>query len=509
METQEHDRDVAARGRRVPGVVYAACSLLVPGAGQIAARRYVRGALMVLVAIALAVGLAMYVRGQSLGSLASDIVDRDVLIGVFVVNAVIYVLRAACVVDAYRLGRRGRRSVQALVLAGVLALAAVPHAAIALYDYDSYRTLNAVFPEEEPEVAVPFAPDSAYESDDDPIAATFEDTRGPLVEPDTPALTETASSRSTAAALGRLSYAPSAAVADRHSLAAPWERTGRVTILLLGGDRGPGRAGIRTDTMIVFTMNTKTKRTALFSVPRNLWGVPLPPAAAAEFGDTYDNLLNSLYPFALRHPEAFGGGRDPGATALKQVISNLVGIPIDYYALVDFAGFVDVVDALGGVDIDVPVRVLDRVSPATPGGAWIRIDLKPGLQHLTALETFAYVRARSQSSDYARIARQRCVLAAVAERANARRLLRNFRRLATTMRRSVGTDISLNSLPDLIELAAAVDTKRLVSIGFTPPTYTLEGNRPDIPRIRAKVRSVIDHPPATGATGTITGGACG
>jgi LCP family protein required for cell wall assembly len=260
--------------------------------------------------------------------------------------------------------------------------------------------------------------------------------------------------------------------------------------------------------MIVFTMDVKKKQAALFSVPRNIWGVPLPPEAAARFGATYDNLLNSLYPFALAHPEAFRGGRDPGATALKQVIANLVGLRIDYYALVDFGGFVDVVDALGGVDIDIPTRVLDRVSPATPGGAWIRIDLKPGAQHLTALQTFAYVRARSQSSDFARIARQRCVLAAVAERANARRLLRAFPRLARTMRRSIGTDVSINSLPDLIELAAAIDTKRLVSIGFTPPTYTLEGNRPDIPRIRETVRSVIANPPAAGAGGTVTGGAC-
>jgi polyisoprenyl-teichoic acid--peptidoglycan teichoic acid transferase len=190
------------------------------------------------------------------------------------------------------------------------------------------------------------------------------------------------------------------------------------------------------------------------------------------------------------------------------VVAEVLGIPIDYYALVDFAGFVDVVDALGGVDIHVPVRVLDRVSPATPGGPWIRIDLRPGRHHLTALETFAYVRARSQSSDYARIARQRCVLAAVAERANARRLLRIFPRLARTMRRSVGTDISLASLPDLIELAAAINTRRLYSTGFTPPTYFLEGNRPDIPRIRATVRTVIANPPTAGNGATVGGGVC-
>ena len=101
------------------------------------------------------------------------------------------------------------------------------------------------------------------------------------------------------------------------------------------------------------------------------------------------------------------------------------------------------------------------------------------------------------------------MLAAIADRANARTLLRNFRRLAATMRRSVGTDISLQSLPDIIELTAKMNTRRLVSIGFTPPTYTLEGNRPDIPRIRATVKNVIEHPPAAGTGGTFSGGVCG
>lgn len=494
---------------RVPGAILAACSLILPGAGQMLARRWVRGALMLL-AVALAGAIAAaYMRNQSLGSLAGEIVRREVLIGVFVANAVIFLLRAVCIVDAYRLGRRGSRVLQAAVLAALLTLAAAPHAVVAYLDWDSYRTLTTVFADEEPDeadAAVPFAPDSVYETKQPAAAVTFEDTKGPIDSG--PTIRETASARAGAAAFGTPLPA-GGAMADHPLLAAPWERSGRLTVLLLGGDRGPGRSGIRTDTMIVLSVNVKTRNAVLFSIPRNLWGVPLPPAAAARFGDTYDNLLNSLYPFALAHPEAFGGGRDPGATALKQVIANLLGVRIDYYALVDFAGFVDVVDALGGVDLNIPTAVLDRVSPATPGGEWIRIDLKPGFQHLTALQTFAYVRARSQTSDYARIARQRCVLAAIADRANARTLLRNFRRLAATMRRSVGTDISLQSLPDIIELTAKMNTRRLVSIGFTPPTYTLEGNRPDIPRIRATVKNVVEHPPAAGAGGTFSGGVCG
>ena len=378
MQIDQAERSGGERSR-VPGAVLGACSLILPGAGQMLARRWVRGVLMLLVATAAGIGLIAYLRDQSLGSLAGDIVRREVLIGIFAANGAVFLLRAVCIVDAYRLGRRGSRVLQAGVLAALLALAAVPHAAVAYIDWDSYRTLSAVFPEEEPaeaDAAVPFAPDSAYETKQPAAAVTFEDTKGPIETG--PTISETASARSSAAAFGT-PLAALGTTASRELLAAPWERSGRLTVLLLGGDRGPGRSGIRTDTMIVLSVNVKTRNAVLFSLPRNMWGVPLPPAAAARFGDTYDNLLNSLYPFALAHPEAFRGGRDPGATALKQVIANLLGIRIDYYALVDFAGFVDVIDALGGVDMNIPTAVLDRVSPATPGGEWIPHRPEAGL----------------------------------------------------------------------------------------------------------------------------------
>ena len=149
----------------------------------------------------------------------------------------------------------------------------------------------------------------------------------------------------------------------------------------------------------------------------------------------------------------------------------MTGLRIDYYALVDFRGFVEVVDALGGVTVNVTRPVLDRVSPPDDGD-WIRIDLAAGRQHLDAREAFAYVRARSQSSDYERIRRQRCVLGALAGQAEPVRLLRALPSLAGTMKRYVSTDIPRKALPDLIRLLARVDASRIVSVGFTPPDYT-------------------------------------
>ena len=111
-----------------------------------------------------------------------------------------------------------------------------------------------------------------------------------------------------------------------------------------------------------------TGRAALFSIPRNLERAPLVGAAGRAYG-RFPDLLNALYRFAQSRPELFPGGRDPGATALKQTVSNLLGIPVHYYVIVDLRGFVEVVDALGGVRMTAPDSVNDLTSPAYPGRA--------------------------------------------------------------------------------------------------------------------------------------------
>jgi LCP family protein required for cell wall assembly len=265
--------------------------------------------------------------------------------------------------------------------------------------------------------------------------------------------------------------------------------------------------------MVVATLNTRTRRGALLSLPRNLAEVPLPPRAADLVpGGRFPEILNALYGWATAHADRFPG-RDPGATALKQVAANLTGLRIDYYALVDFRGFVEMVDALGGVTVTLPRPVLDRVSPPEDGEDWIRIDLAAGRQHLNAHEAFAYVRARSQSSDYERIRRQRCVLAALAQQADAGRLLRAFPRIAGAARRNVTTDIPRRVLPDLIRLVSGVDRRRVLSLGFTPPAYTAGFAGPgypvpDVPAIRAATRTAISGAAARGAR-NLGGEVCG
>jgi LCP family protein required for cell wall assembly len=383
--------------------------------------------------------VALASRGAAV--LLDQAVRPEVLLAALGVNGAVLAFRAGSVADAWRLGRRpARRGARVAVLAAVLALVAVPHVLVGWYQWSAYDTITTVF------------------ADDDPAAVT----------PGLP-----------------FDLRPAARPAP-----APWPARRRLTLLLLGGDAGPGRTGLRTDTMVVATIDTVTGRTAMLSLPRNLADVPLPPAAAdlAPQG-RFPEILNGLYEWAGAHSDRFPG-RDPGATALKQVAANLTGLRIDYYALVDFRGFVEMVDALGGVTIDVPRPVLDRVSPPEDGDEWIRIDLAAGRQHLDAREAFAYVRARSQSPDYERIRRQRCVLGALAGQADPVRLIRALPSLGRATQAYVSTDIPRRALPDLIRLVARIDADRIVSVGFTPPAYTAGWTAagypvPDVELIRA------------------------
>jgi polyisoprenyl-teichoic acid--peptidoglycan teichoic acid transferase len=302
----------------------------------------------------------------------------------------------------------------------------------------------------------------------------------------------------------------SIAGAPTHSAAA-WLERDRVSVLLLGGDAGPGRVGLRTDTMIVASVQRSTGAVALFGLPRNLTRVPMPDRAAAAFAcRCFPQPLNALYGWARAHPELFPGSPDPGAAALMGAVERLLGIPIDHYALVDLSGFVDVIDALGGVTVDVAERVRDRLSPATPDGPWRSFDIRPGRQHLDGETALAYARSRHATSDYDRMRRQRCLLAAVAGQADPPTLLRALPRLVPLIERSVSTDIPVSDLPTLTGLAAKARRDRVLTVGLTPPRFAPTRDAAgypvvDVTAVRAAIRQAVAHPEATHAGGQAEG----
>ena len=129
---------------------------------------------------------------------------------------------------------------------------------------------------------------------------------------------------------------------------------GRWNIALLGGDAGPNRWGLRTDTMIVVSVDRQTGDLASISVPRNLQHLPMPPGPLRDrFPGGFDDLANALFTYVSGHPEL---GLDP-AQAVKGGLAELLGIPIDNYVLVDMVGFMRIIDALGGVTVNLSTNV--------------------------------------------------------------------------------------------------------------------------------------------------------
>jgi LCP family protein required for cell wall assembly len=454
-------------------------SAFVPGSGQMYANAWRRGAVMLAVAVVLgAAALAVYEDSATVLRLA---LSPEALLALLGVNLAVFLWRAHCTVDAYRVaGRRrsslrgpagtlGGRVVAVLVLVVVVAL---PHVVAGYYTYRDYDLLTSVFAEEEPIVAA--------------------------AAPEIPeVVVPTGIIGSVGGPVGG-GAAPSGTVVVAQPEPEPeepppfWKERGRLNVLLVGADAGPGRWGLRTDTMIVVSIDTETKRTAIFSVPRNLQGVPFPPSARTDL-ETFPDILNALWQYAEGRPELFPGAREPGPTALKATLGHLLGLRIDYYAMVDLRGFVEVVDALGGVTVNVPQPIYDAgVSPPNEDEEWIVLDLDAGRQHLDGRTALAYVRTRWASSDYDRMQRQRCTIAALAGQASLSRLLRAFPKLATTMKKYVRTDIPVKQLPDLIELITRIETSKTVAVSFVPPVYSPWA---DPPEIRASVRRALRGDP--------------
>lgn len=297
----------------------------------------------------------------------------------------------------------------------------------------------------------------------------------------------------------------------------------RLTILLVGGDGGPGRGGTRSDAIMVATLDTTTGKAAVFGIPRNMTHAPLPEEWSTAFVDLEKRLIpyaerkqwtdedgdgepdqfepchcfpdqiNAIYPFTRKWVDTYPDEVDPGLAALRDTLELMLDIEIDYYAMVNMSGFVRVVDALGGIRVYVTGRVQTEVSPAREGEDWIKINLSPGWRRLNGHDALAYVRERRTSSDYTRMRRQRCLLKAVAAKADPATILTRFTSISRAVASSVKTDINIDYLPTMLGHASSLDFDDVATVGFVPPYYTpVVDHRgkptPDLARIQAMVR---------------------
>ena len=181
----------------------------------------------------------------------------------------------------------------------------------------------------------------------------------------------------------------------------PWDGASRVTVLLLGLDYRDWQAGQgppRTDTMILLTIDPINRTAGMLSIPRDLW-VTIPGFEPGK--------INTAYQLG----EAFHLP-DGGPGLAMRTVENLLGVPIDYYAQIDFNAFVRFVDELGGVKIDVPQRItIDLLGDNNAK------TLEPGVQTLPGEWALAYARARhTDGGDFDRAQRQQQVILGIRER---------------------------------------------------------------------------------------------
>lgn len=286
----------------------------------------------------------------------------------------------------------------------------------------------------------------------------------------------------------------------------PWGGRDRVNVLLLGGDGSDSRAGVRTDSLILASIETATGKTVLFSLPRNLMRAQFPEGSALHDlypdgftgeGDPAAYMLNAVYgQVPLLHPGVLGAsaaeGADEGADALKLAVAGSLGIDVDYYVLVNLRGFEQVVDAIGGITVDVnePVAINGNTDAGIEPTAWI----EPGPdQHLDGFHALWFARGRYGSDDYRRMERQRCAVDAIIEAADPMTLLRRYTGLAEAGMDIVTTDIPRELLPDLVGLGLRMKDAKVRSVVFRP-SERFSSADPDYEHVRAMVARAIDPP---------------
>lgn len=237
----------------------------------------------------------------------------------------------------------------------------------------------------------------------------------------------------------------------------------RVTILLVGIDFGPGRAQRLTDTMLVASVDPGTGQAAMISIPRDLYGVPLPD------GTRYDAKLNSLMSTADALPEAYPLG---GPGTLKRTIGDLLGTEIHYFAAIDLAGMREAIDSVGGVDVTVTEPVSDPTYVDEFGGVTNGFFIEPGVHHMDGVTALAYVRSRmgDGDSDFTRAERQQQLLTALRDRLTAGHLLVSLPGLLDAVKASLVTDVPSARLPQLAEVVERANGS-IDRYVLTPPEY--------------------------------------
>lgn len=463
---------------RTPAATAALLSSIVPGWGHAFTRRN-RSAIawFAFDGLLLAGGLAAWIWFRN--DLLQAVVRPGAIVWILALNAVLLIMRAWSVVSAYRAGTpaTGAGAAISLLLAAILLVG--PHALVGYVAWAGNDLLTSVFDPEPP-----------------PTTTTTASPGGPVVPGPT---ATTLPPTTTTTAPPRI-----------------WDGLERLNIALLGSDMRPNQetldpkdpryVGHRTDVMIVVSINPQPPYdVAILSVPRFLSNYPMPEGYGVPKSLDEWDWIGHVYRRAEDiAPDRYPGPQSPGVNAVKTALGTLFGIDIHYYAMVTVTGFKDLVDALGGVTIDVPRRIVDRNYDTADdhwGATRTTVVIEEGRQHLDGFHALAYARIRSQSHEFARMQRQRCLIAALVEQTSPVELLLNLGEVSAAIKENVKTDIPHDRLADFVALLPNLDTANFTTLSIERSAYEIPAPNPkiryfDIEQIREDARFVMRDPAA-------------
>ena len=487
-----------------------------------------------------------YVATRSEETLLAWSVTISVLWVVMVAAAGAFVFRVAVVADAYRVARyrsgpqhrETHRFVSVAVWVMLAGIIAAPHLLVIRYAAAQITLLSNVFAATDTRTAIPTpvqvtpvtevlaldtATTEALGSSTEahvsvptetsagsatarltrpaftPIAATPSPTAIPpattipptIASPPTTTIPPTTASPPTTT-IPPTTASPSTTSGSTTATRRTWDGAERLTIVLLGSDAGFDRHGVRTDTIIVFSIDVATGHAAAFNIPRNWQGLTFPEGtpASIQWPAGYPGIANEVYGLGSRFPLAFPDVEDPAGYSIKSALAQLTGLPIQYYVLVSMEGFVETIDLFGGIDVHVTEWINDRMRPIVAGGPQINIVVQPGDHHLDGLTSLGYVRSRSTSSDYHRMTRQRCVVEALIGQSSPAEVLGNYTALTSIISDHFRTDIPLERLDDLVILGRDLDTTTIVTVNFVPPEFPT--GRAPVTQVRQAVAQALE-----------------
>ena len=285
---------------------------------------------------------------------------------------------------------------------------------------------------------------------------------------------------------------------------------GRYNILVLGGDSGSNRMGLRPDSISILSVSADTGMAVNIGLPRNLQriqfkeGTPIRSVYPYGFNNNCEGecFLSSIYKVTMdNHKDLYPGiskkNSTAGIEATRSAVEWVTGLEIDAYVLINMDSFVELIDALGGITVNVkkalPIGGQQDCYPADNEHESICPDalgwIEKGKQHMDGRTALWYARSRHNTNDYDRMKRQREIQNLVLKKIDLQTLLFRLNAVSGAGAKLIKTDIPGSSVPTLIDLALKARSSGLKSLQLTSPI--ISANNPDFRLMRQLIQQKI------------------